>query len=66
MLARNKKLLLAITGYTLFFGMCFVISAYYTFPYERVRDLLVRRVAAQPVAAGEGPAKLTIAELGPH
>jgi len=66
MLTRNRKLLLAIAGYALFFGVCFVTSAYYTFPYERVRDLLVRRVAAQPVAAGEGAAKLTIAELGPH
>jgi type II secretion system protein N len=66
MLSRNRKLLLAIAGYVLFFGLCFVTSAYYTFPYERVRDLLMRRVAAQPVAAGEGPAKLTIAELGPH
>jgi type II secretion system protein N len=66
MLTRNRKLLLMIAGYVLFFGVCFVTSAYYTFPYERVRDLLQRRVAAQPAAAGEGPAKLTIAELGPH
>ena len=65
-LTPRRKLALMITGYTLFFGMCFVLSAYYVFPYERVRDLLVRRVAAQPALPGQQPAKLTIAELGPH
>ena len=65
-LTPRRKLALMIAGYVLFFGTCFVLSAYYAFPYERVRDLLVRRVASQPALPGQQPAKLSIAELGPH
>ena len=52
-------------GYVAFFGMCFTLSAYLTFPYDRVKDLLVRRVQAQATPGAPGP-KLTIEELGPH
>ena len=62
----KRKLLLIAGGYTLFFVVCFVMSAYYTFPYDRARDLLVRRAAALPPPPGKEPAKLTIAEIGPH
>lgn len=62
----NRKALLIGGGYTLFFGFCFVLSAYYTFPYDRARDVLAARVAALPAAPGQQPAKLTIESLGPH
>jgi len=52
-------------GYVAFFGACFTLSAYLTFPYDRVKDLLVRRVQAQATPGAPGP-KLTIEELGPH
>ena len=62
----NRKLVLAIAGYSAFFLVSFLLSAYLTFPYDRVRDLLVRRVAAQSEASGDPPAKLTIEEVGPN
>jgi type II secretion system protein N len=62
----KRKQVLVAAGYTLFFVVCFVLSAYYTFPYDRARDLLVRRAAALPPPAGKEPVKLTIAEIGPH
>lgn len=61
-----RQTLIMGAAYTLFFGFCFVLSAYYTFPYERARDVLVARVAALPAPAGQQAAKLTIEELGPH
>jgi type II secretion system protein N len=62
----NRKALLIGGAYALFFGFCFVLSAYYTFPYDRARDVIAARVAALPPAPGQQAAKLTIEELGPH
>lgn len=56
---------LKIGGYVAFFGACFTLSAYLTFPYDRVKDVLIRRVEAR-ATPGEGAPKLTIEELGPH
>jgi type II secretion system protein N len=52
-------------GYVAFFGTCFTLAAYLTFPYDRVKDVLVRRVQAQSTP-GEPAPKLTIEDLGPH
>jgi type II secretion system protein N len=62
MLAINRQILLSWSGYALFFVVCFVLSAYFTFPYERVRDVLVTKVAS----SGTPGQKLSIGELGPH
>lgn len=60
-----KSNTLKFGGYAAFFGACFTLSAYLSFPYERVKDVLVRRVAARATPGEAGP-KLTIEELGPH
>jgi type II secretion system protein N len=60
----SKQNLLLYGGYVVFFLTCFVLSAYWTFPYERVRDLLEAKVAENPSPGGR--TKLTIGELGPH
>lgn len=44
--------------YPAFFLLCFVVSAYWTFPYDRVRDILVAK-------ASDGTSRLDIAELSP-
>ena len=44
--------------YPAFFLLCFVTSAYWTFPYDRVRDILVAK-------ASDGTSRLDIAELSP-
>lgn len=64
-LTPRRKLALMIVGYAAFFVVCFVVSAYFTFPYDRVRDLLIKKVAmlAPP---GQPAAKLSIEELGPY
>ena len=56
---------LKVGGYVAFFGMCFTLAAYLTFPYERVKDVLIRRVQAR-ATPGETPPKLGIEDLGPH
>jgi type II secretion system protein N len=61
----TRQQVLAWVGYAAFFMTCFAIAAYFTFPYDRVRDLLVSRVAASG-APGSPAMKLTIGELGPH
>lgn len=58
----NRRTLLAFTGYAGFFLTCFVLSAFWTFPYERVRDLLVARAAE----SSSPPPKLSIGDIGPH
>lgn len=64
MAAITKQKILLWSGYTGFFLFCFAVFAYLTFPYERVRDLLISKVQA---ANGPGvpETKLSIGELGP-
>jgi type II secretion system protein N len=62
MVAINRQNLLSWSGYAMFFVVCFVLSAYFSFPYERVRDLLVTKV----VSSGAPGQKLSIGALGPH
>jgi type II secretion system protein N len=45
--------------------VCFTLAAYLTFPYERVKDVVIRRVQARATPS-ENPPKLSIEELGPH
>jgi hypothetical protein len=56
---------LKVGGYVAFFGVCFTLAAYLTFPYERVKDVVIRRVQARATPS-ENPPKLSIEELGPH
>ena len=58
----NRQTVLSFAGYAGFFVFCFVISAYLTFPYERVRDLLVAKVAA----SSSPPPKLSVGDISPH
>lgn len=44
--------------YPAFFLFCFVVSAYWTFPYDRLRDVLV-------AAVSDGSSRLDIADLSP-
>jgi type II secretion system protein N len=62
MLAINRQTLLLWSGYTVFFLFCFTLFGYLTFPYDRVRDVLVSKVAASSAPG----TKLSIGELGPH
>ena len=62
--SRNRNLLLW-GGCAAFFLFCFVVFAYLTFPYERVRDVLVSKVQASN-APGAPATKLSIGELGPN
>ncbi|MDH5673464.1 MAG: type II secretion system protein GspN [Myxococcales bacterium] len=61
--AKILERLLEFAGYAGFFFGCFLLFAYLTFPYERVRDFLVDRASS-----GSGPNRTTlkIGELGPH
>jgi type II secretion system protein N len=52
-------------GYAAFFCTCFVLFAYWTFPYERVRDLLEAQVSSS-AGSGQAQTRLSIGELGPH
>jgi type II secretion system protein N len=63
MRAFNKRTLLTVGAYAVFFVCCFLIFAHWTFPYDRVRDVLIARVGAGGSASGSS--KLTIGELGP-
>jgi type II secretion system protein N len=70
LLARLRELVtrqnvLLYGGYTAFFVFCFVLFAYWTFPYERVRDLLVAEASSSALPGG-AQNKLSIGELGPH
>jgi type II secretion system protein N len=64
MVAIKKHKLLEWVGSAGFFFFCFSLFSYLTFPYDRVRDLLVRKVQASSAPGAPAP-KLTIGELGP-
>ena len=59
--ANKKQRLLMWAGGAGFFLFCFTLFCYLTFPYERVRDLLVSKVQAD----GAAGTKLSIGDLGP-
>jgi type II secretion system protein N len=46
--------------YTGFFGLAFVISAYFTFPYDRLRDFLISKIEAR----GKGMSDTVQVEIG--
>jgi type II secretion system protein N len=63
--AIKKQSLLMWGGGASFFVFCFTAFCYLTFPYDRVRDLLVSKVQAQN-GPGVAATKLSIGELGPN
>lgn len=56
---RLKKLLLHFVAYPAFFVVSFVMGAYWTFPYDRVRDFIVQE------AERDGRTQLEIESLSP-
>jgi type II secretion system protein N len=60
----QENLLLGLF-YTGLFTVLFVISAYLTFPYDRLRYLIMSKASAA-AEAGSGGRTLTIGELSPH
>lgn len=64
MKAKLKKILPYI-GYPLFYFFCFVVFAYYTFPYEKLRDRIVAEFE-KPAGAASAGERLDIESLGPY
>lgn len=59
----TKQNALLYGGYAAFFVVCFMLFAYFTFPYDRVKSTIEQR-GSQGAPGVE--TKLTIGELGPH
>src|SRR3972149_11311191 len=55
----------AVVGYTGFFIGCFLLSCYFSFPYERLRGVFEQRLST-PAIGGLGGQKVQVAELSPH
>lgn len=70
MMARFRKLdraMLGPVGYVVFFLACFFAFAYWTFPYERMRDFVAQEVGRRwraPAPGVPGP-QLAIGSIGP-
>lgn len=65
--ALRKKLLL-YAGYAAFFFVCFLVFAYWTFPYDRLRDFIVQEVERPAGPDGRrrpSGVQLSIGELSP-
>jgi len=63
----TRKVLLYV-GYVSFFFFCFVLFAYWTFPYDRLRDYIVQEVERPAGPDGQrrpSGVELEIAELSP-
>lgn len=61
----RRQQLLLWAGYAVFFVLCFLMFAYLTFPYERLRDIIIDRVSSAP--DDDGPkTTLQIDELSPY
>ncbi|RLB46603.1 MAG: type II secretion system protein GspN [Deltaproteobacteria bacterium] len=62
------KRILRVVGYAGFFSLCFFFFAYWTFPYDRVKDFIIQEVE-RPVGPGgrrvASGALLSIEELSP-
>jgi len=56
----TTRKLVSLAGYASFFFMCFVMFSYWSFPYGRVREFLIRKVAA------DMGYQLSIGEIAPH
>jgi type II secretion system protein N len=61
----NRQRYLLWVGYVLFFFFCFFMFAYLTFPYDRLRDIIIDRFSSAPDEAGTKTA-IKIEELSPH
>jgi type II secretion system protein N len=61
----NRQRYLLWAGYVVFFFFCFFMFAYLTFPYERLRDIIIDRFSSGPDASGAKTA-VKIEELSPH
>lgn len=55
------------TGYVSFFAVCFVLFAYWSFPYDRLRDHIIQQVEYPQGPGGRQPSgwELDIVELSP-
>lgn len=65
--AMRKKVLLYL-AYTGFFGACFALFAYWTFPYDRLRDFIVQEVERPRGPDGQrrpSGIQLSIGDLSP-
>jgi type II secretion system protein N len=67
-LGADKRGQLALyAGYVVFFIFCFLLFAYVTFPYERLRDVITDRFAVAPPEGKTAPKmSMKIEELSPH
>jgi type II secretion system protein N len=61
----RRQQILLWAGYVAFFVFCFLMFAYLTFPYERLRDIIIDRVSSAPDESGPKTA-IQIDELSPH
>lgn len=61
----RRQQILLYAGYVVFFVICFLLFAYLTFPYERLRDIITDRFSSTP--DGPGPkTTVKIEELSPY
>ncbi|MFO0645000.1 MAG: type II secretion system protein GspN [Polyangiales bacterium] len=64
-----RPLLLRVIGYPLFFLLCFVVFLYITFPYDRLKEVIIAQAEAPRVSPSgrtlPSNMELTIASLGP-
>lgn len=62
MVEKKSSLWLQLLGYAAFFVFAFLLFAYVTFPYDRLRDYIVAKASAQ---TGRERTRLRIGELSP-
>jgi type II secretion system protein N len=61
-----RQKMLAWTAYAAFFCFCFTLFAYWTFPYDRLRDYLLQKANQESTAGGKkAKYQLQIASLEP-
>jgi type II secretion system protein N len=64
-LTPRMRKVLSYSGYPLFYVFCLLLFAYFTFPYERLKERVIAEFEAQRAAAGS-PQMLEIQKLGPY
>ena len=64
-LSPRARRILALSGYPLFYLFCLVLFAYFTFPYERLKERILVEFEAQR-GGGPSPQHLEIESLGPY
>lgn len=57
--------ILLVLGYSAFFMFCFSLFAYWSFPYDRLRDFVVHQLKASQAKSRGDKHELSIGELGP-